>query len=187
MEQSPVLDNQQERRETAIRLAAFFEGEGTFIVSVYDKKNFVNCTPNIRLGNCDPGALDEMGRILKLHGVGYYVYLQKNYNDEKHAQCGVLNIAGCKRVKTFLDEFGDYFFARKRANIKLFRKFLPLLLDSHGSRAPKEAHLERQKVVHAFKAANQELNRVGISRFLIDYTPDALASEDIVKQPVKAG
>jgi len=186
MEQSPVLDNQQERRETAIRLAAFFEGEGTFVVSVYDKKNFVNCTPNIRLGNCDPDALEEMGRILKLHGVGYYIYLQKNYDDEKHAQVGVLNISGCKRVIKFLEAFGDYFFARKRANVKLFRKFIPLLMDRPGSRAPKEVHLERHKMVYSFKQANQELNRLGVSRFLIDYTPNTLQGEDIVRQVAKA-
>lgn len=186
MEQRSGLDNQQERRESAIRLGAFFEGEGTFIVSVLERKNWVSCTPNIRLGNCDPDAIDEMSRILKLHDVGHYIYLQKNFNLDKHAQVAVINISGYKRVIKFLDCFGDFFFGRKRANVKLFRKYLPLLLDRPGSRAPMELHLERRKLYYQFRDANKQLNRLGVSRFLIDYTPDALKSEDIVKQAAKA-
>ncbi len=136
MEQCEGLENQQERRETAIRLAAFFEGEGCFVVSVYDKKGWVPCTPCIRLGNCDPQALDEMSRILKLHGVGHRVFVQKKYS-EKHAQVAVIGIEGWKRVRRFLECFGDFFFGRKRANVKLFRKYMLLINEARvGSRAP---------------------------------------------------
>lgn len=186
MEQSPVLDNQQERREAAIRLGAFFEGEGTFIVSVYDRKGSVQCTPNIRLGNCDPDSITEISRILNLFEVGHYIYLQKNYYGERHAQMAVINISGYKRVEKFLSYFGDFFFGRKRSNVKLFRKYLPLLLEGPGSRAAKEEHQKRQKIVYEFRDANKDLNRLGISRFLIDYTPNTLSGEDIVRQAAKA-
>jgi hypothetical protein len=175
MEQRVGLDNQQERRETAIRLAAFYEGEGTFIVSHYlTKQGWHHCTPVIRLGNCDPAAVEEVSRILTLHNVGHRIYLQKKYSPN-HAQVAVIGVEGCKRVVTFLEEFGDYFFGRKRANVKLFRKYLPLLMGKKAVKnSPKEARDARTALVQEFTQANKELNRLGVSRFLIDYTPDAI-------------
>lgn len=173
MEQHLELDNQQERREAAIRLAAFFEGEGSFIVSTYQKGNWLICTPVIRLGNCDPDAIYEMGRILKLFNVGYRIYLQTKYK-ENHAQCAVLGIEGCKRVQAFLETFGDFFFGRKRNNVRLFKKYIPIILGLHRDRQQKDYRIQ---MVNEFRAANAELNRLGVSRFLIDYTPNALEAK----------
>jgi hypothetical protein len=176
MEQHSELDNQQERRETAIRLAAFFEGEGTFIVSLYQsKQGWLHCTPVIRVGNCDPEALGEISRILKLHNVGHRFYAQKKYS-EGHAQVAVIGIEGFKRVTKFLDCFGDYFFGRKRANVKLFRKYCTLLMSLPRTKK-RQPNLEKHKLADEFRAANKQLNRLGVSRFLIDYTPDAITAK----------
>ena len=178
MEKSPELDNQQERREAAIRLAAFFEGEGTFIVSVFRKSTFYHCTPVIRVGNCDPKALKEMIRILDMFQVGHRVFVSRKYSD-KHAQVAVLGIEGFKRVGKFLDHFGDFFFGRKQTNVALFRKYLPLImLKNH--RIPEE-RVVREVLVTEFRSSNMELNKLGVSRFLNDYTPSTQkSSEDIV-------
>lgn len=181
MEQFSVLGNQQERREGAIRLAAFFEGEGSFIVTYTDRKNgHSNCAPVIRMGNCDPRTVEEMQRILNLHNIGSYVYLQKKYKPG-HAQCAVLSIAGFKRCSSFLEAFGEFFFARKSGNIKLWQKYFPLLAKEHLVRNTRAgANLKWRAIAKEFSNANKELNRLGISRFLNDYTPNAIKSEDIV-------
>lgn len=177
MEQNLGLDNQQERRETAIRLAAFYEGEGTFVVSLYERHDkSVQLTPVINLGNCDPQALEEMVRILEIHNVGHRIWIQKKYS-EKHAQMAVLSVSGYKRISSFLEAFGDFFFGRKRANVKLFKKYLPLLTQqrppSKGVKFQEDRDQVR-KVMYEFRDANKELNRLGVSRFLIDYTPSAI-------------
>jgi len=174
MEQPLELGNQQERREAAIRLGSFFEGEGTFIVSVYTRGKCLQMTPVIRMGNCDPDTIREMSRILKMHDVGHRIYQQKKYS-ERHAVVGVLGVEGYKRVNKFLAAFGDFFFGRKRANVKLFRKYLPVLAYTHDQ-SP-EAMERRRGLVEEFRQANRELNRLGVSRFLIDYTPDALLAK----------
>lgn len=179
MEQRSGLDNQQERREKAFRLAAFYVGEGTFIVNCHTQaKGWIHCTPCIRVGNCDPDALDEIQMILNEAQVGFRIYVPPVYKTE-HASHAVVSVDGFKRCAQFVNAFGDFFFGKKVKNVELFREYIPRILNM--SWRDKNTNGERRELIADFVLQNKALNQKGISRILNDYTLNiSERDEDIV-------
>lgn len=185
MEQSSGLDNQQERREAAIRLSSFYEGEGTFVIMhQHNSKGWIHCVPAVRVTNADPLSLEEMIKILDSFQVGHREYKQKRYS-ENHAQTMTVSVEGFKRCQSFVNAFGDFFFGKKRRNVELYREYLPLI--SACNHRVKEENVYRRKYITSFVEQNHALNKTGISRILNDYTLDTvLTRDDIVSSAIES-
>ena len=134
----------------------------------------ISAQPVIGLANTNFELVEKCHQILNMFEIGHHIsptYYRKDTKNNKPQKA--IQIRGFKRVKQFINIFGD--FISKREQVNVFRDFI-----SYREKVNRYTPYGEHEGNLLLKL--RKLNQKGILR---DYTSDTNVSEDIVRSHAK--
>jgi intein/homing endonuclease len=106
----------QSAGKTLAWLAGFLEGDGSFTLSKWNRKNgkFI-ISPKVSCTNTDHTLIEEIHKVLKQFKIGHYISSKNTIN----GTAKTINIKGFKRVAKFLPIIIPYLRGKKKIQAQL--------------------------------------------------------------------